>query len=84
MRDREEQVNYEICKTAHEASYDNEVKKTKIIPEGTGRGETTSIVKKGLETRRVTLRVSTTHKCNLSNHVHVEFEAKKAPQGSYT
>ena len=36
MRDREEQVNYDICKTAQqdEASYDNDVKKVQDYSRG--------------------------------------------------
>ena len=64
MRDREEQVNYDICKSAQqdEASYNNEVKKDqdhyrglrKRRDEGDGEQDD-SIVEKGLEMRRVML-----------------------------
>ena len=58
MRDREERVIYDICRSAqqNEASYDSEVK-TKFLPEGRGgemramEGKSTGIVEKGLETR---------------------------------
>ena len=45
------QVNYDTCKSTQqdEASYDNEVK-TKIIPEGRGRGETRAMKAQGKTT----------------------------------
>ena len=34
MRDREEQVNYDICKSAQQDATTTKLRKTKIIPEG--------------------------------------------------
>ena len=85
-RDREEQVNYDIGKTAQqdEASYDNKVKRDQDHSRGQRKrrdeameGKTTSIVKKGLEMRRVVLGTVVPHYITVVNQrQNVRLEVK--------